>query len=288
MPEVSLRGFRWSIGLHNCTALVCICFLHHINNTLYLFRMNSRYVLEDDEEKSRLDLILFFGKSFQFNSNHQLHFGNRSSFGLLSVWDLHPSSFYCDHVLVQLLAKSVTSVVSAFQSIYNYFSSSATPARITLGVTTVLTITTLKANADSNLPHTSYPKVKNQSSLRHVFIFAVNAIGLYLWVCFVFTFAALIEFSAAAYLEKRKNFLQSKIQTPHQMEICVAEIDSTLNEKTNTILLPTEKMDRSESLDIVEDRARRNSFISKRMNDPKLIGVNLLISKSFLLTKNLI
>ena len=36
----------------------------------------------------------------------------------------------------------------------------ATPARITLGVTTVLTITTLKANADSNLPHTSYPKVK--------------------------------------------------------------------------------------------------------------------------------
>ena len=37
----------------------------------------------------------------------------------------------------------------------------ATPARITLGVTTVLTITTLKANADSNLPHTSYPKVFN-------------------------------------------------------------------------------------------------------------------------------
>ena len=37
----------------------------------------------------------------------------------------------------------------------------ATPARITLGVTTVLTITTLKANADSNLPHTSYPKVKD-------------------------------------------------------------------------------------------------------------------------------
>ena len=36
----------------------------------------------------------------------------------------------------------------------------ATPARITLGVTTVLTITTLKTNADSNLPHTSYPKVK--------------------------------------------------------------------------------------------------------------------------------
>ena len=56
----------------------------------------------------------------------------------------------------------------------------ATPARITLGVTTVLTLTTLKVmmmmmmmmmiimmmmmttlkgNADKNLPHTAYPKV---------------------------------------------------------------------------------------------------------------------------------
>ena len=49
----------------------------------------------------------------------------------------------------------------------------ATPARITLGVTTVLTITTLKANADSNLPHTSYPKV-------NIILLSIKLIFLYL------------------------------------------------------------------------------------------------------------
>ena len=38
----------------------------------------------------------------------------------------------------------------------------ATAARIGLGVTTVLTITTLMHSAKSNLPHTSYPKVITQ------------------------------------------------------------------------------------------------------------------------------
>ena len=35
----------------------------------------------------------------------------------------------------------------------------ATPARVSLGVTTVLTMTTLFSSANTNLPHTSYPKV---------------------------------------------------------------------------------------------------------------------------------
>ena len=36
---------------------------------------------------------------------------------------------------------------------------SATPARVSLGVTTVLTMTTLLSSSDNNLPPTSYPKV---------------------------------------------------------------------------------------------------------------------------------
>ena len=35
----------------------------------------------------------------------------------------------------------------------------ATPARVSLGVTTVLTMTTLLSSANKNLPHTAYPKV---------------------------------------------------------------------------------------------------------------------------------
>ena len=51
-------------------------------------------------------------------------------------------------------------VFIVFMSWFNFWlNRSATPARITLGVTTVLTLTTLMSNANANLPKTSYPKV---------------------------------------------------------------------------------------------------------------------------------
>ena len=39
---------------------------------------------------------------------------------------------------------------------------SAIPARVSLGVTTVLSITTLLSNSNDNLPPTAYPKVGSQ------------------------------------------------------------------------------------------------------------------------------
>jgi gamma-aminobutyric acid receptor subunit rho len=57
-----------------------------------------------------------------------------------------------------------------------------------LGVTTVLTITTLLSSANANLPPTAYPK----------------SIGVFLAGCFVFTFFAFLEYSAASYLERRR------------------------------------------------------------------------------------
>jgi hypothetical protein len=39
----------------------------------------------------------------------------------------------------------------------------ATPARVSLGVTTVLTMTTLLSSANKNLPATAYPKVRHQN-----------------------------------------------------------------------------------------------------------------------------
>ncbi len=49
-------------------------------------------------------------------------------------------------------------VVISFTSFW--LERSATPARVSLGVTTVLTITTLLSSSNSNLPPTAYPKVK--------------------------------------------------------------------------------------------------------------------------------
>ena len=76
-------------------------------------------------------------------------------------------------------------VLMAFTSFW--IDRKATPARVSLGVTTVLTMTTLSSSANANLPPTAYPK----------------AIGIFLAGCFLFTFMALMEYSIGSYLEKR-------------------------------------------------------------------------------------
>ena len=55
-------------------------------------------------------------------------------------------------------------------------SRNATPARVNLGVTTVLTMTTLMSSTNAALPKISY----------------IKAIDVYLGYCFVMVFAALL------------------------------------------------------------------------------------------------
>ncbi|MEE6478790.1 hypothetical protein FKM82_012003 [Ascaphus truei] len=59
----------------------------------------------------------------------------------------------------------------------------AVPARTSLGITTVLTMTTLSTIARKSLPKVSY----------------VTAMDLFVSVCFIFVFAALIEYGALHY-----------------------------------------------------------------------------------------
>merc|ERR1712110_973592 len=58
-----------------------------------------------------------------------------------------------------------------------------TSARVALGITTVLTMTTISTGVRSSLPRISY----------------VKAIDIYLVMCFVFVFAALLEYAAVNY-----------------------------------------------------------------------------------------
>ncbi|KAK6012122.1 Neurotransmitter-gated ion-channel transmembrane region, partial [Ostertagia ostertagi] len=59
----------------------------------------------------------------------------------------------------------------------------ATSARVALGITTVLTMTTISTGVRQSLPRISY----------------VKSIDVYLVMCFVFVFAALLEYAAVNY-----------------------------------------------------------------------------------------
>lgn len=78
------------------------------------------------------------------------------------------------YYLIQIYIPSSLIVVISWVSFW--LNRGATPARVTLGVTTVLTMTSLTSSTNSQLPKISYMK----------------SIDIYLSFCFIMVFASLI------------------------------------------------------------------------------------------------
>ncbi|XP_063049399.1 gamma-aminobutyric acid receptor subunit delta [Engraulis encrasicolus] len=83
--------------------------------------------------------------------------------------------------IIQSYMPSILLVAMSWVSFW--ISQSAVPARVSLGITTVLTMTTLMISARSQLPRAT----------------AIKALDVYFWICYVFVFAALIEYAFAHY-----------------------------------------------------------------------------------------
>ncbi|XP_072012091.1 gamma-aminobutyric acid receptor subunit delta isoform X1 [Engystomops pustulosus] len=98
--------------------------------------------------------------------------------------------------IIQSYVPSILLVVMSWVSFW--ISQSAVPARVSLGITTVLTMTTLMDSARSSLPRAS----------------AVKALDVYFLICYVFVFAALVEYAFAHfnadYLKKQKKTVKHK------------------------------------------------------------------------------
>ena len=102
--------------------------------------------------------------------------------------------------MIQIYIPTVLIVLLSWVSFW--LSVEAVPARISLGILTVLTMTTQKTSAISSLPRVSY----------------VKAIDVWMAACLIFVFSALLEYAFVNVLERRH-----------------AESPTTMNEKQNYI-----------------------------------------------------
>merc|ERR1719412_3133450 len=100
----------------------------------------------------------------------------------------------------------------------------ATSARVALGMTTVLTMTTISTGVRSSLPRISY----------------VKAIDIYLVMCFVFVFAALLEYAAVNYTywgarakKKKKEKKQKDKEEKERQMNSRAAVEETTEERAN-------------------------------------------------------
>lgn len=96
--------------------------------------------------------------------------------------------------LIQIYIPASLIVVISWVSFWLH--RNATPARVALGVTTVLTMTTLISSTNAQLPKISY----------------IKSIDVYLGTCFVMVFASLLEYATVGYLGKRIAMRKSRCQ----------------------------------------------------------------------------
>ena len=96
--------------------------------------------------------------------------------------------------LIQIYVPASLIVVISWVSFWLH--RNASPARVSLGVTTVLTMTTLMSSTNSQLPKISY----------------VKSIDVFLGTCFVMVFASLLEYAAVGYIGKRISMRKARAE----------------------------------------------------------------------------
>ncbi|XP_043984794.1 gamma-aminobutyric acid receptor subunit gamma-3 [Gambusia affinis] len=182
--ECQLQLHNFPMDEHSCP-LVFSSYGYSQDEMIYKWRKNS--VEAADQKSWRL---------YQFD-----FMGLRNTTGVIKTMagDYVVMTVYFDlsrrmgYFTIQTYIPCILTVVLSWVSFW--IKKDATPARTALGITTVLTMTTLSSVARTSLPRVSY----------------VTAMDLFVTVCFLFVFAALMEYATL-------NYYSYNIQRPSYME----------------------------------------------------------------------
>ncbi|XP_075699343.1 gamma-aminobutyric acid receptor subunit pi-like [Rhinoderma darwinii] len=115
------------------------------------------------------------------------------------------------YFILETYVPSILLVVLSWVSFW--ISQSSVPARICIGVTTVLTMTTLMMGARTSLPNANC---------------FIKAIDVYLGICFSFIFGALLEYAIAHFCSLHRPDLKNIIKDPEEEEEDV-DMNGTIN-----------------------------------------------------------
>ncbi|KAM6945506.1 gamma-aminobutyric acid receptor subunit gamma-3-like [Aplochiton taeniatus] len=170
--ECQLQLHNFPMDEHSCP-LVFSSYGYPRDEMIYKWKQNS--VETSDKKYWRLYQFDFMGLR---NTTDVLK-TTAGDYAIMTVYfDLSRRMGY---FTIQTYIPCILTVVLSWVSFW--IKSDATPARTALGITTVLTMTTLSTVARTSLPRVSY----------------VTAMDLFVTVCFLFVFAAMIEYAMLNY-----------------------------------------------------------------------------------------
>ncbi|KAM9482073.1 gamma-aminobutyric acid receptor subunit gamma-3 [Clarias gariepinus] len=170
--ECQLQLHNFPMDEHSCP-LIFSSYGYPRDEMIYKWRKNS--VEAADQKSWRLYQFDFMGLR---NTTDVLKTTSGDYVVMTVYFDLSRRMGY---FTIQTYIPCILTVVLSWVSFW--IKKDATPARTALGITTVLTMTTLSTVARTSLPRVSY----------------VTAMDLFVTVCFLFVFAALMEYATLNY-----------------------------------------------------------------------------------------
>ncbi|KAK2170562.1 hypothetical protein LSH36_2g12015 [Paralvinella palmiformis] len=135
------------------------------------------------------------------------------------------------YYVIQIYVPSCLIVVLSWVSFW--LSRDAVPARVALGITTVLTMTTLISSTNASLPKISYLK----------------SIDVYLVTCFVMVFASLLEYAAVSYLSNRQ---KRKMAADSKRRASDGLLDKVAPQNQSPIMYRKSSLDRVDRCEMID------------------------------------